>query len=192
MSSEKYTLVEGGILIDTQLAENSNERYPLFLDATSVRRMDDNSQEKEATAARFLTYLDESGIDGYDEESPDVSIMIGFNSVGYGVYGMEAEIKRPTIADRAATLIATRAMRQMAYDLGTYPKKEIPMLVYAHVLGDSGLSFETNPAGACSMDTDGYEYKPTSDRITLHSHNLYTHQMQLICISGIIALAKAG
>ena len=192
MSSEKYTLVEGGILIDTQLAENSNEQYPLFLDATSVRRMGDDRQGREETAARFLTYLDESGIDGYDEENPDVAIMIGYESLGYGVYGMRAEINRPTISDRDATLVATRAMRQMANDLRTYPKREIPGMVYAQILGESGMVLETGGNNSSSMDTDGTRYKPTSDRITLHSHNLYTHEMQLICISGIIALAKAG
>ena len=191
MSSEKYTLVEGGILVETRLAEGREEAYPLFLDATALRGIKDK-EERNDKAGTILKYLVESDIYGDEEENPDISIGIGLERRGYGIYGMSAEIMRPAVSDRDATLIATRAMRSMAYDLGTYSKKAIPGMVYAQILTESGMSFETNPVASSSMDTDGMEYEADSDRITLHSHNLYTHEMQLICISGIIALVKAG
>ncbi len=194
MSSEKYTVVEGGITVQTKLSEDIDETYELFLDATAVRRAKDQ-QERESRAEQFLRYLDESNI-GYDRgdnsQVPDLEIQIGYTSQGYGVYGMHADILRPTLPDNQASAIATQAMRKMAHDLGTYPDKDIPGMVYAHISQEYGMTFETNPAASSSMDTDGQHYSPTSERVELYAHNLYTHEMQLICISGLIALAKAS
>lgn len=193
MSSEKYTLVEGGILVETELAENVSEPYQLFLDATVVRRAKDR-EEQEAKTRQILEYLDESNI-GHNKileyQGSDLEIQIGFERRGYGVFGMTAEILRPTVSDREASHIATEGMQQMARNLGIYSDNQIPGMVYAFISQEQGMVFETNPAGACSMDTDGMEYDPMSERISLNSHNLYTHEMQLICISGLIALAKA-
>ena len=191
MSSEKYTLVDGGILVEARLAEGREETYPLFLDATALRGIKDQ-EERNDKAGKILKYLVESDIDGGEEDTPDLSIVIGFERRGYDIYGMSAEIKRPTVSDRDATLIATRAMRKMALDLGTYSAKKIPHMVYAQISTESGMSFETNPIASSTMDTDGMEYEAESERISLSGHNLYTHEMQLICISGIIALVKAG
>jgi len=55
----------------------------------------------------------------------------------------------------------------------------------------NGITLETNPVGACSMDTDGTDYDEDSEKIKLYDHNLYNHEMQLICIAGLVALAKA-
>jgi len=194
MSSEKYTLIEGGILVETKLSENVDDSYQLFLDATSVRHIKSQAEREEKTA-QLLRYLDESNI-GHDwargEVVPDLEIGIGYNRIGYGVFGMDATILRPSISDEEATFIATRAMRQMAHDLGTYSDKDIPGMVYANVSTEQGMTLETNPAAASSIDTDGSEYDPLSERIFLYSHNLFSHESQLICISGLIALAKAN
>ena len=193
MSSEKYTLVEGGILVEATLADNVDEPYQLFLDATAVSRANDQ-QERELRAGRFLRYLDESNIGSgrVEGQFSDLDIQIDFHLRGYGVYGMNANIVRPLLSDKEATHVATNAMRKMAYDMGTYPDNKIPSMVYASISREYGMTFETNPAGSSSMDTSGSEYKPTSERISLYAHNLYTHEMQLICISGLIALAKEG
>ena len=193
MSSEKYTLVEGGILVRSRLSADIDEPYQLFLDATAVRKLDDQ-EGRNATTARILALLDESNI-GYRpqgrEVATDLEVQIGYTSVGYGVFRMDAEIARPSVSDEIATRVATDAMRQMAHDLGTYPDEDIPSLVYAQVSGLNGITLETNPVGACSMDTDGTDYDEDSEKIKLYDHNLYTHEMQLICIAGLIALAKA-
>lgn len=192
MSSEKYTLIEGGILVKTKLSADSDEPYELFLDATAVRKTNDQFERQEKTA-RILELLDESRI-GYDRraglDDTNLAIDIGFTSRGYGVYGMDAEMAWPAVTDVEASLAGTRAMRQMAYDLGTYSDKQIPGMVYAHVDRARGITLETNPAGSCSMDTDGSEYRPTADRVTLYAHNLYTHEMQLICIAGLISITQ--
>ena len=44
---------------------------------------------------------------------------------------MSAEIARPKVSDAIATLVATRAMQQMAHDMGTYSDALIPGMVYA-------------------------------------------------------------
>jgi len=193
MSSEKYTLVEGGFLIESRLSEDIDESYRLFVDATAVRRSEDD-EEKELKARQILRLLDQSNIGNEWTEAyqpTDLEILIGYTPLGYGAIGMSAELNWPKVSDETASLIATQAMRQMAHDLGMYPDRQIPGLVYAQVDRRFGITLETNPAGSCSMDTDGGEYEQDSERVSLVSHNLYTHQMQLICISGLIALAKA-
>jgi hypothetical protein len=197
MSSEKYTLVEGGILVKSSVSADIDEPYELFLDATAVRRSDDDFIREEK-AKQILKLLDESNIghdwmpgQGEEREIPDLEIQIGYTRVGYGIFRMSAEIARPKVSDEVASAVATQAMRQMAHDLGIYSDKHIPGLVYAQISGSQGMTFESNSAGSSSMDTDGMEYDATSERISLGDHNLYTHQMQLICISGLIALAKA-
>ena len=193
MTNEKYTLVEGGILVKTKLSADIDEPYELFLDATAAQRLE--LQDRNDAVRRILEILDESNIgnywrtDGYG--NADLEVQIGYEQRGYGVFDMSAEIVRPTVSDNFATLIATQAMRQMAHDLGTYPDKDISSLVYAQVSTTDGITLETYPIGSCSMDTNGDKYNENSEKITLSAHNLYTHDMQLICISGLIALARA-
>lgn len=192
MSSENYTLVEGGMLLRTRLSADLDHHYQLFVDATAVSRSTDQ-HEGEAKARRILELLDESNIannwrDG--RADVDLEIQIGYESRGYGAYGMSAKLTRPSVSDTTASRVATYAMQQMAYNLGTYSAKDIPGMVYAHVSQSDGITLETNPVGSSSMDTDGNEYTENSGKISLYAHNLYTHQIQLICISGLIALAK--
>lgn len=197
MSSEKYTIVEGGLLVKSRLSHDSDESYDLFLDATAVRRSDDELIREEK-AERILQLLDESNIGNDwvrgqedDHQTSDLEVQIGYHRYAYGIFRISAEIARPKVSDEVATIVATQAMRQMAYDLGTYTDSLIPGLVYAQVSRADGITLESNSAGSCSMDTDGMHYDETSEMISLGDHNLYTHQMQLICISGLIALAKA-
>ena len=193
MSSEKYTLVEGGILVKTKLSADIDEPYELFIDATAPQRLE--PQDRNAAVVRILELLDESNIGNYwridGSGNTDLEVQIGYERRGYGVFGMHAEIVRPTVSDSRATEVATKAMRQMAHDLGTYPDKDISKLVYAQVSTTHGISLETNSLISCTIDTDGDEYDANSEKIALSAHNLYSHEMQLICISGLIALAKA-
>lgn len=197
MSAEKYTLVKDGLLIDTRLSATDDGRYPLFIDATAVGRLPEK-HERELASRQILKLLIESGI-GYhattdEAESSDLLIQIGLTRHGYGVFGMDAMFSWPDLPDGEASMIATRAMRQMARNLGLYPEasnKELAGMVYAHLDRRSGITLETNPAGSSSMDTNGSRYRPGAERVKLESHNLYTHEMQLVCIAGIIALAKA-
>jgi len=185
MENRKYALVEGGIVINTRLAEDSDETYPLFLDATAVKRHDDR-EERESRVDIILRHIQEANV------GQDLELSIGFEQRGYGVYGMEAEFDWPNLPDDQAARIATNAMRRMATDLGTYADEMLPGMVYARVRRADGITLETNPVASSSMDTDGTEYRASSERVTLYAHNLYTHEMQLICISGLIALAGAG
>jgi hypothetical protein len=185
MENQKYALVEGGIVINTRLSDTSHETYPLFLDASAVKRQDDR-EERERRAETILQYVQEANT------AQDLDLSIGFEQRGYGVYGMQAELQWPNVPDDQVSYFATTAMRQMAKDLGTYSNDMLPGMVYARVRRSDGITLETNPVASSSMDTDGTEYHETAERVTLYAHNLYTHEMQLICISGLIALAKAG
>jgi hypothetical protein len=197
MKKEKYTLVDGGLTIETKLSLDDPEPYPLFIDATAVGRTDDFF-EREQRARRILELLDESNIDGRwhsgEEGNASATIAIGFQQRGYGVYGMTAELDWPDLSDEAASRLASTAMRHMARAIGLHDdvsERELRRRVYASVSRQSGITLETNPAASSSMDTDGMEYTPGGERASLYSHNLYTHSMQLVCISGIIALARA-
>ena len=190
--TNKLTLVEGGISIRTRLAESIDEPYELFLDVAAVRRLT-NREERNTKAGQILKYIDEA-VRPYahrENQTPSgLDLCIGFQRQGYGVYGMYASMPRPQLPDQEATRYATLAMRHMAHDLGTYADADIPGMVYAHISRQHGMTFETNPIASSSMDTDGQVYEPDSERIELYAHNLYTHEMQLICISGIISLMK--
>lgn len=192
MAQEKYTLVEGGIEIRTRLASDSKETYQLFLDATVVGRESDQFAREEK-AARILELLDDSGIgragrDGID--NPDFLVQIGFSRAGYGVFGMNAELLWPSVSDKVASELATSAMRSMARDVGLCSEDQINRMVYASVSRAHGITLETNPIGSCSLDTDGSDYRSDQDRVSLYAHNLYTHEMQLVCLSGLIAIAS--
>jgi len=186
-----YKLTEGGFLVRTQLSEQNKATYPLFLDATAVGRAKD-MKEKEARAKRILEILYASGIayggrNGLGDSR--FSINIGFQQVAYGVYGMGAELRWPKLSDARASAIGTEAMRAMARDLKLYPETEIGGMVYAGIQRAYGMTFGTNPAASSSMDTDGMEYSPQAKKVNLYAHNLYTRQMQLVCIKGIMAVA---
>ncbi len=64
-------------------------------------------------------------------------------------------------------------------------------LVYAQVNRQHGVTLETNPIASASLDTDGNSYNPEDSVIELSAHNMYAHEMQLICLSGLIAIARS-
>jgi len=193
LNREKYKLVEEGIVVKTRLSATDDEPYELLLDATVAGRGVDDFESGER-ARGILELLDESGINhggrnGVGQHGFEVHI--GRVRYGYGVFRMSAELKWPAVSDQSASNIATDAMRRMARNLGIYKDKNIDSLVYANVRRSDGITLETNPAGSCGMDTDGMKYSPDSETVSLIDHNLYTHEMQLVCISGLIALANA-
>lgn len=105
-------------------------------------------------------------------------------------YGFNATIKRPDTNISVVQSVATKAMRQTATDLRYMPKSILAGSVYA-LLHENYMSLETNPMGSCSLDSDGMEYEPASPTVNLYAHNIYNHEMQLICLSGLIAIANA-
>lgn len=141
---------------------------------------------------QLITAVEEvAAITPKDQQDPNLSVEIGIEPIGgSNRYGFNAVVKRPVASPSIVQNAATTAMRQTAEELRYMPKSILSNSVYAHMT-ESYVSLETNPVGSCSLDTDGVEYEPDSSDINLYAHNLYNHEMQLICLSGLIAIARS-
>ncbi len=101
---------------------------------------------------------------------------------------MFAEVKRSTEDNLSLGRLATEAMLKTARELKYGNRDILDGMVYAQV-DNNGVTLETNPGGSCSLDTDGSDYDNNSETIKVYAHNLYSNEMQLICLSGLIRLA---
>lgn len=126
------------------------------------------------------------------QQDPSLSVEIGTSPIGdSNRYGFDATLKWPDAEPRDVQAAATIAMTQTAQDLRYMPRSILAGSVYAIVDRQNGVTLETNPMGSCTLDTDGNQYDPGGEVMDLYAHNLYSHEMQLICLSGLIAVARA-
>lgn len=126
------------------------------------------------------------------KHDPALQVVLGTERINNGDrFGMTARLRWPERSNSELGSIATRAMRQTALDLRHANQSILPGMVYAQVDRQRGVTLETNPAGSCSMDTDGERYDTNEPFMELNAHNLYTHSMQIICLSGLISIARA-
>lgn len=109
---------------------------------------------------------------------------------GQGRRGMRAELAWPLSDDRQASRLATHAMRQTGMSLG-YLRRGIEDSAFADASRETGVALEALNIGACSLDTDGHSYNPNASRISLKGHNVYSRQIALTCLSGLIVLARS-
>lgn len=124
---------------------------------------------------------------------PNLTVDMGVNRLGDGErLGMTAFVTWPARPESEVQTTATSAMRQTASELSYIsPASLIAGSVYAQLDRRHGVSLQTDLMGSCDIGTNGMFYKPESPVIELNAHNLYSHSMQLICLSGLIAIARA-
>ena len=125
-----------------------------------------------------------------DQQDENLSVGMGAESPVAKLF-MQARFRWPDESDEILQEHATAAMRQTATDLRFYPKRQINQEVFAIIDRKQGVTFETNVIGSCSLDTDGYKYRPENPEVIVYGHNLHNSAMQLICLSGLIAVAKS-
>jgi hypothetical protein len=128
-----------------------------------------------------------------DRQDPNLEMTIGLNPIGRGDrYGFDALVKWPEKNEAEVASSTTQAMRRTARDLRyVEPSTSLDDMVYARLRRRSGVTLETNEIASSSLDTDGQSYDPHNPTIDLSAHNLYSHQMQMICLSGLIAIARS-
>lgn len=123
----------------------------------------------------------------------------GINGTGRLAVACEVRWPIPQIDDgdisKLATDVMVRAATELDYaDMGSRAGKRRPSsgLVYAHIQRSRGVVLETNEMGSCSVGTDGSIYDPDEPTFELRSHNIYGVDQQIICVTGAIAIARAG
>ena len=110
-----------------------------------------------------------------------------------GRYGMNIVLRWPNIDPKHAAEFATAQMRQFARTLALHSKEHKDLLedlVYAQARRDTGVVFQTNPFGSCSIETDHQDYTGI-ETVDLWQHNLYKSEQQLICLVGAVSFANA-
>lgn len=110
-----------------------------------------------------------------------------------GRYGMNVLLRWPQVNPEHAAVFATTQMRQFARTMALHsdqPKDLLEDLVYAQAIRTTGVVFQTNPMGSCSVESDHQDYT-NSDTVDLWQHNLYRSEQQLICLVGAVAFANA-
>ncbi len=109
-------------------------------------------------------------------------------------------VQWPNMSEQPIAALTTNVMRSVARDI-RYSRSDndslaahgrlVDMLVYSQIDRERGVTLETNPLGSCSVGTNGMWYDGGESSFNLESHNLYTHEQQLIVVAGAIALAHA-
>lgn len=126
-------------------------------------------------------------------QDPNMTVNMSLRPIGSDDrLGMDAVLKWPeSVGDFELQVIATNAMVLIANDLRMHSPRLMDGTVYAMVSRDNGITLETNPMGSCSLDTDGATYDPSKPTMELWGHNIYNHKIQLVCLAGLIAIARA-
>ena len=126
-------------------------------------------------------------------QDPRLLVEMGLEPMGTSDrYGFHARVMWPESDMLTAAKEATHMMRRTAHDLRhAMSKRSLNDMVYAQLDRNRGMTLETNPIASASLDTDGDSYSPEDEAAELWAHNLYSHQMQLICLSGLIAIARS-
>lgn len=108
-------------------------------------------------------------------------------------YGMHVELRWPECDAAVAATFATSQMQAFARHLAINGKDSEALrkdLIYAQASRTSGVIFQTNPLGSCSIESDHRDYTDVAT-VELGMHNIYNHEQQLICLVGAVAFANA-
>jgi hypothetical protein len=125
-----------------------------------------------------------------ERRDPLLHVEIGVQRLRDGTrVGMRAEFPKIDGDLEARNRYATNAMRVTANTLRYCPKTLLDMVGAQY--DDSGVTFQVNDIGACTLDTDGQTFDSEDELVEVYAHNLYSHEMQLICLSGLIAITRA-
>lgn len=127
-----------------------------------------------------------------EQADPKLNVRMGLDSVNHtGRYMMLARVAWPHSQDEVVASHATTAMRRIASVMNYMPKLILDESVYAQVDRQNGVTIETNPVGSCSLGTDGMVFNPDEPTFDVDAHNIYTPEQQLICLAGLIAIARS-
>lgn len=125
-------------------------------------------------------------------QDPSLALELGDDYINDGDrFGFNAYVKWPDADLVAVQDIATKAMHRTAKDLKYAQGCNLNGMVYAQLSRQYGVTLETNSIASASLDTDGTSYNPEDSVINLSAHNMYSHEMQLVCLSGLIAIARS-
>lgn len=139
-----------------------------------------------------LTYVLES-LNAFampEQADPLLTVWMGSIPVGYGDIGMHAWTVWPEEEPDILLERINPIMQRIAVELQTMPQRVVKKGVSAKISREYGLTFEANDVGSCSLDTDGSDYNPQDTAIELYGHNIYSPEIQLICLSGLIAFIR--
>lgn len=161
--------------------------YRVVLDLSHMSRM--RTQVGEQQVKRAVGGLSEleDGARAHEASDEWLSMEIATSSVGYGHYFTDAEFRRVRYNDQWASTLGTRAMQRAARAIRSGPTDDIGV----NYETSRGVSFVAGGIISSSIETDGNEYQADSATVEVKGHNLYSPGLQLICISGIIAVATA-
>lgn len=146
--------------------------------------------------AAFLLPINAANIAGVEGSDPQLSASIGAERIGAGRMGMSALVMHPNLVDEEVEHEASEWMQAMATSFG-YPQPNASKVfrsstVFARYDRSRGVELETDPLISCGLTTTGGVYSPEDPVFELTMSNLYSHEQQIICLAGCIAIAKAG
>lgn len=202
---EAQSLKVAEVVLDYASAlEMNNTKVAFNLKKVGAKRIPHGKRDSLAAITKCI-----ESVSAWSHDYSDPRLHVELYSApvpGDGRLGMMADIQWPEASDDDLTELATQTMRQAAFalrhdaDMEEYQGKKIrrsrwikhiESMVYAQVSRDRGVTLETNPMGSCSLGTDGSWYQPTDETFEIQAHNIYSHEQQLICLTGCIAIAHA-
>lgn len=192
-ATNEYEILAGTLGLPSDQAlfvvDKVNDRTIL---TTDLDKIAESQPEKEIRLARVVYALgavaEVAMLEG--RKDPTMEVMMGVKVLVDGSrLGMKGRLNRALGDDGKLQAHATTIMRRTARRLQYMPESILDGSVYAMVHNNHGVAIETNPMGSCSLDTDGMTYQRDSDSVNVWGHNIYSHEIQVICLSGLIAVA---
>ncbi|MFA5004171.1 MAG: hypothetical protein WC498_02735 [Candidatus Saccharimonadales bacterium] len=136
-----------------------------------------------------------------DERDPAIDIDVGSLPINKGErYGLDMTIAWPDIEGGTLSRLATTAMIGVATDLRYFRDVEPGRQGYSNFLRETvgavveredGVQIIALAGGSSTVDTDGDYHRPDKPQFEVYGHNLYSNEMQLICMVGGVAIAHA-
>ncbi len=127
-----------------------------------------------------------------DQRDPNMAVVMeSQKSEIISPFFMWSLLRVPDIPDDMLSEYVAQVMRRSAQDIYLHPKRLIDDEVGVSIDGHTVINIEVAKSVSAGMKSDEYEKYSSDELVTLRSHNLTSHLMQLVCLSGLIAVAKA-
>lgn len=176
-------------VITGQLLEDGSRK--IILNDRRIGRPLRNRPKSVLTAASLeLIGAIESVAADLDMKDPRIQPTIAHETAkDTGFYDCQTTLVVANMSSDASTYKADTYMQNMAANLRFVPEDKIPQTVFCEFSTKSGVSLTIDPLAKSRMAYEGPIQK--GEPIELVGHNITTHEQQLICLAGAVALARA-
>jgi len=169
-------------------ARSKKDGHTLFVNGNNIRKIGPERQERIVISISLLFEAFTSTAALNSQEDPLISV--NYSGQAPDSLWMEAKVKLPELDDKLLEQVVSDRMRVMATNIG-FPHVATGAYINRSTSGMQAIVLVADDDCNIGVSDETFEKEVASGVIDFTSNNLDTHQQQLICLAGAVALAHA-